>query len=137
LRRVVWQKEPQQADPVDPPINRAAQVRVDPIRPLLSPIAIALTAVAPRNLASTSLARASIHSPAPTIHALAPLLCAAHHRACASKPFAPLDPIRTLVAKWRRRRLLSRTRVWCVSVRNMVPPLTSSKRRGLSLNGRC
>jgi hypothetical protein len=26
---------------------------------------------------------------------------------------------------------------WFVSVRNMVPTLTSSKRRGLSLNGRC
>jgi hypothetical protein len=27
--------------------------------------------------------------------------------------------------------------VWIVSVRNMVPTLTSRKRRGLSLNGRC
>jgi hypothetical protein len=42
---------------------------------------------------------------------------------------------RELVAAWSAGSLLYCT--WGLSVRNVVPTLTSSKRRGLSLNGRC
>jgi hypothetical protein len=48
--RVVRRKEPQQADWVDPPINRVAWVGVNPIRPLLHPVVVAIAALAPAAL---------------------------------------------------------------------------------------
>jgi hypothetical protein len=112
LKRVVRRKEPQRADPVDTPINRAAWVGVDPVLPssssrrshfrrhsfpaILQPL--------------RSDARIPIQSPVPVVRALAPPLRAALLCACASKVCVPLDPIQTLAEKWRWRRLPSRTR---------------------------
>jgi hypothetical protein len=49
-------------------------------------------------------------------------------------PSAGMSPSACAVRfTWASRRPLA----WWLSVRNMVPTLTSSKRRGLSLNGRC
>jgi hypothetical protein len=112
LKRVVRRKEPQRAYPVDPPIIRVAWVGVDPILPSFSfrrsrflrhsfpPIL--------RHLHSHT--RIPIQSPVLVVRSLAPprrttLLCA-----CVSKLCAPLDPIQTLAAKWRWRRLPSWTR---------------------------
>jgi hypothetical protein len=112
LKRVVRRKEPQRVDPVDPPINRAARVGVDPIHLSSSsrrsrfchhcfPTVLRLLC---------SRARAPIQPPVPTGHTLAPLLRATLHRACASRPCAALDPVQTLAAIWQQRRLPSRTR---------------------------
>jgi hypothetical protein len=46
---VIRRKELQRAE-VDHPINRATRVRVDPIRPLLALVAVAITVVAPAAL---------------------------------------------------------------------------------------
>jgi hypothetical protein len=119
LKRVVRWKEPQQADPMDLPMNRAAWVGVDPIQPSSSS---RRSRFRRRSFPAVlrplhSHARIPIQSPPPAVRALAPSLRVVHLRACASKPCALLDPIQTLAMKWRQRLLPSRTHTRCGSGR--------------------
>jgi hypothetical protein len=115
LKRVVRQKEPQQADSVDPPINRAARVGVDPI-PLSS--SSCHSHFQRRSLPTIlrppcSRAHASIQTLTPASHTLAPPIHVVLLYACALRLSAPFDPERTLATKWRWWRLPSWTRRRC------------------------
>jgi hypothetical protein len=99
-------------DRVDPPINRATRVGVDPIRPLLPPGSVAISDVAPVAMQSLS-SRAR-----PSRRRLRPYLrsTAVSHRApprMHTKTCAQLDPNPTLAAKWLRWLLPSWTHVLC------------------------